>query len=42
MAFGIVIFPFSWKLDLWLRDHKDILAIGPLRLVLHKKPGSWK
>lgn len=42
IAFGIVIFPTSWHLGVWRREKKDILAIGPLRFVLYKRPGAWK
>lgn len=41
MGFGIVIFPASWHFAVWRREKKDILAIGPLRFVLHKQPGQW-
>jgi hypothetical protein len=42
IAFGLVIFPFSWRLGFWGRPHKDIVSLGPLRFVLHKQPGEWK
>jgi hypothetical protein len=42
IGFGIVIFPFSWKLDFWGREKKSILSFGPIRFVLYKKPGEWK
>jgi hypothetical protein len=42
IAFGIAIFPTSWRLGLWLRPKKDILSIGPFRFVLYKAPGGWK
>lgn len=41
MAFGIVLFPFSWRLG-WRREKKDILSIGPVRFVLYRNPGRWK
>lgn len=41
-AFGIVVFPTDWRLGIWLRAKKDILAVGPFRFVLYKKPGEWK
>lgn len=41
MGFGIVLFPMSWKLGVWPRDKKSILAIGPFRFVWHKQPGAW-
>lgn len=42
IAFGIVIFPTSWRLGVWRREKKDILSIGPVRFVLYKDPGRWK
>lgn len=42
IAFGIVIFPGSWRLGVWRREKKDILSIGPVRFVLYKDPGQWK
>lgn len=42
MGFGIVLFPFSWRFGPWVRDHKSLFAIGPIRFVLHKKAGEWK
>lgn len=42
IAFGIVIFPTSWRLGVWRREKKDSLSIGPVRLVLYKNPGNWK
>lgn len=42
IAFGIVVFPFSWRLGVWSRPKKDILSIGPIRFVLYKDPGEWK
>lgn len=41
-AFGVVIFPLSWRLGFWRRAKKDILSIGPIRFVLYKQPGEWK
>jgi len=41
-AFGIVIFPFSWRLGLWCREKKSIFSIGPIRFVAYKRPGQWK
>jgi len=42
MGIGFVVFPFSWRFGTWCRDKKDILALGPFRLVWHKQPGEWK
>jgi hypothetical protein len=42
IAFGLVIFPTSWRLGLWRRAKKDIFAVGPIRFVLYKAPGVWK
>lgn len=42
IAFGLVIFPTSWRLGVWHRAKKDILSIGPIRFVLYKAPGVWK
>jgi hypothetical protein len=42
MNFGIAIFPLSWHFGIWLRDKKDILAIGPIRLIRYKSLGAWK
>jgi len=42
MAFGIVFFPLSWRLGLWVREKKTLLAVGPIRFVVYKAPGEWK
>jgi hypothetical protein len=42
IAFGIVIFPTSWRIGIWSRPKKDILSIGPIRFVLYKNAGEWK
>lgn len=42
IAFGIVIFPTSWRLGIWSREKKDIVSIGPIRFVFYKRPGNWK
>jgi len=42
MGFGVVLFPFSWRVGIWRRHKKSIVAIGPIRLVWHKLPGDWK
>lgn len=41
-AFGVVLFPLSWKLGVWNRPKKSILAFGPLRFVVYHTPGEWK
>jgi hypothetical protein len=42
IAFGIVIFPSSWRFGVWRREKKDIFSVGPIRFVLYKNPGRWK
>jgi hypothetical protein len=42
VAFGIVLFPTSWRLGVWRRPKKNILSIGPFRFVYYKTPGDWK
>lgn len=42
IAFGIVVFPLSWRFGLWRREKKDIFSVGPIRFVLYKQPGRWK
>lgn len=41
-AFGIAVFPFSWKWGPWKRPHKTIFAVGPLRFVFYRIMGEWK
>jgi hypothetical protein len=41
-AFGIVLFPFSWRFGLWAREKKTLFAVGPLRFVVYRKPGEWR
>lgn len=41
-GFGIVLIPMSWHFGPWNMDKKWLFAIGPLRLVWHKKiEGTW-
>lgn len=34
---GFVIFPTSWAFGPWNMPHKWLFAIGPFRLVYHKR-----
>ena len=39
---GITFIPLSWHVGVWRRPHKDILSIGPIRLVYYRLRGEWK
>lgn len=41
-AFGITVFPFSWGLGVWSKPHKTLLAIGPIRFVVHYTTKHWR
>lgn len=41
-GYSLTIIPRSWALGVWHKLHKTILAIGPLRFVVHRALGDWK
>lgn len=41
-GFSIAFFPSSWRFGPWVKLHKTLFAIGPLRLVYHHNvTGAW-
>jgi hypothetical protein len=38
---SLAFFPLSWAFGPWIKKHKWLFAVGPLRLVLHRVNGPY-